>query len=67
VKGVGRGARGARLAGEAAFEPPPGSEGAPLPWIEIALAWPKGNRFEEMLDRLTQLGAAAIADLRLGA
>ena len=51
-------------AGEARFEPAPGSEDAPLPWIEVALSFPKGNRVEEMLDRLTQLGAAAIAELR---
>lgn len=63
VKGVGRGHLELEAAGEGRFEPPPGSEGAPLPWIEIALPWPKGNRCEEMLDRLTQLGAAAIADL----
>lgn len=49
--------------GEPRRDPPPGGEGAPLPWIEVAVPWPKGGKVEEMLDRLTQLGAAAIAPL----
>jgi 16S rRNA (uracil1498-N3)-methyltransferase len=44
-------------------DPAPGETGAPLPWIEVAVPWPKGGRAEEMLDRLTQLGIAAIAPL----
>ena len=50
-------------AGERRLDPRPGTKGAPLPWIEVAVPWPKGGRVEEMLDRLTQLGAAAIAPL----
>ncbi|MFN0007711.1 MAG: RsmE family RNA methyltransferase [Planctomycetota bacterium] len=49
--------------GEGRRDPPPGEEGAALPWIEVAVPWPKGGKVEEMLDRLTQLGAAAIAPL----
>jgi 16S rRNA (uracil1498-N3)-methyltransferase len=49
--------------GGACFDPPPGAPDAPLPWIEIAVAWPKPNRAEEMLDRLTQLGVSAIRPL----
>jgi len=45
------------------IDPAPGAPGAALPWIEIAVAWPKPGKLEEMLDRLTQLGAAAIARL----
>lgn len=44
-------------------EPAPGEPGAALPWIEVAVAWPKPARAEEMVDRLTQLGAAAIAPI----
>ena len=44
--------------------PPPGEEGAPLPWIEVAVAWPRKARAEEMLGRLVQLGAAAISPLK---
>lgn len=44
-------------------EPAPGEPGAPLPWIEIWLPLPKAGRAEEMVDRLTQLGAARIAAL----
>jgi 16S rRNA (uracil1498-N3)-methyltransferase len=45
------------------FEPAPGEPGAPLPWIELAVCLPKGGRAEDMLDRLTQLGAAALTPL----
>jgi 16S rRNA (uracil1498-N3)-methyltransferase len=44
-------------------EPPPGQVGAPLPHIEIATAWPRDARGEDMLARLVQLGAAAVAPL----
>jgi 16S rRNA (uracil1498-N3)-methyltransferase len=49
--------------GEGRVDPRPGAPEARLPWIEIAVAWPKPGRVEEMLDRLTQLGAAAISRL----
>lgn len=60
--GSGRGARSFELevTGEPRREARPGEDGAPLPWIEIAVALPRGSAAEEMLDRLTQLGAAAI-------
>jgi 16S rRNA (uracil1498-N3)-methyltransferase len=45
---------------EPGTEPEPGSAGARLPWIEIAVAWPRKNRCEAMLGELVQLGAAAI-------
>ena len=50
-------------AGEPEFEPAPGAEGAPLPWFELAVSWPKRNRVEDMVNRLTQLGAAALRPL----
>src|SRR5262249_20949889 len=50
-------------AGEGGGDPRPGGPGAELPWIEIAVAWPRPGRLEEMLDRLTQLGAAGISRL----
>jgi len=48
--------------GPLAVEPAPGEKGAPLPWIEIALPLPRG-RGEEVVDRLTQLGVAALTPL----
>jgi 16S rRNA (uracil1498-N3)-methyltransferase len=50
-------------AGEPEFEPEPGAEGSPLPWFELAIAWPRRNRVEEMVNRLTQLGAAGLRPL----
>lgn len=51
-------------AGEPEHEPAPGAEGSPLPWFELAIAWPRRNRVEDMVNRLTQLGVAAIRPLR---
>lgn len=59
--------RGRELAlehdGEPWREPAPGEPGAPLPWIEVAVAWPRDARAEAMCDRLVQLGLAAIVPL----
>ncbi len=44
-------------------EPAPGEEGAPLPWVELAVAWPKRPRADPMLRTLVQLGVAAIVPL----
>jgi 16S rRNA (uracil1498-N3)-methyltransferase len=63
VAAVGRNAVEVELEGEGRVDPPAGAPGSPLPWIEIEVAWPKQGRVEDMLDRLTQLGAAAIAPL----
>jgi 16S rRNA (uracil1498-N3)-methyltransferase len=51
------------LAGEPEREPPPGDPAAALPWIEVAVPLPRERRAEEMLDRLVQLGAAALVPL----
>jgi 16S rRNA (uracil1498-N3)-methyltransferase len=45
------------------IEPEPGQEDALLPWIEIAVAWPKKPRAEVMIGALVQLGVAAITPL----
>ncbi len=50
-------------AGPVEFVPAPGEEGSPLPWIEVAVSWPRRNRIESMVSRLVQLGAAAIRPL----
>ncbi len=49
--------------GEIVREAPPGSAGASLGWIEVAAPLPKGARAEAMLDRLSQLGLAALRPL----
>jgi len=51
-------------AGPVESVPAPGQEGSSCPWFELAVAWPRKNRVEEMLGRLTQLGAAGILPLR---
>jgi len=45
------------------IEPEPGQEGALLPWIEVAVAWPKKPRAEVMIGSLVQLGVARITPL----
>ncbi len=49
--------------GPAEREPRPGEPGAALPWIEAAVAFPKPPRAEDMVDRLCQLGVAAVTPL----
>jgi 16S rRNA (uracil1498-N3)-methyltransferase len=49
--------------GEPWTVPPPGDEGAALPSIEIAVAFPVPSLAEEMVGRLTQLGVARIRPL----
>ena len=51
------------VCGEPIRQPAPGQDGAPLPWIEIAVSLPRAGRAEEMIDRLTQLGVAAVRPL----
>jgi 16S rRNA (uracil1498-N3)-methyltransferase len=52
--------------GDARLEPRPGEPGAALPWIEVGLVLPRGERAEEIIDGLTQLGVAAISRLTSG-
>jgi len=63
ISAVGRDRVQLRIEAGGRVDPAPGAPGSALPWIEIAVAWPKPGRVEAMLDRLTQLGAAAIAHL----
>jgi 16S rRNA (uracil1498-N3)-methyltransferase len=49
--------------GTARRDPAPGEPGAALPWVEVAVAWPRSARAEAMLDRLVQLGVAAVTPL----
>ena len=49
--------------GEVQREPRPGTAGAPMAWIEVAAALPKGARAESTLGRLTQLGISAFQPL----
>ncbi|MBL8861307.1 MAG: RsmE family RNA methyltransferase [Planctomycetes bacterium] len=50
-------------AGEPEREPAPGEHGAALPWIEVCVALPRGERAEALVERLVQLGVAAIRPL----
>ncbi len=49
--------------GDPTREPAPGEIGAPLPWIEVCVPLPRGDRAEALVERLVQLGAAAIRPL----
>ena len=50
--------------GDPHMDPAPGRPGAPLPWIELCIAWPRKTRAEPMIGSLVQLGAACITPLR---
>jgi len=63
VRGVERDEVTVSPAGDPEREPAAGEPGAPLPWIELAVAWPRKARAEGMIGPLTQLGAAAITPL----
>ncbi|MCP3916710.1 MAG: 16S rRNA (uracil(1498)-N(3))-methyltransferase [bacterium] len=63
VLAVDRHAIAVEPTGEAEHEPAPGEAGAPLPRIIACAPLPKGPRAEAMIDRLTQLGVAAIVPL----
>jgi 16S rRNA (uracil1498-N3)-methyltransferase len=52
--------------GAVSREPAPGEPGASIPWIELAVALPREKRAEVMLDRLVQLGLAALTPLWTG-
>src|SRR5688572_9806981 len=60
---AGRSGLELRLAGEPVTEPRPGTNGSLIPWIDVAVALPRGGRAQDMLARLTQLGAAAVTPL----
>jgi len=63
VRSLRKGALELEPAGPAELVPAPGEEGSLLPWFEVAVAWPRRNRVEDMVGRLVQLGAAAIRPL----
>jgi 16S rRNA (uracil1498-N3)-methyltransferase len=63
VTAIGRGRLELALCGPAEREPEPGTAGAPLEWVELALPLPRGARAESMLDRLAQLGLARLRPL----
>lgn len=44
-------------------EPPPGADGARVPRLEVAVAWPRPQAGEELLDGLVQLGCARVTAL----
>jgi len=63
VKRVGRDAVEVECAGAPLVEAAPGEIGARLPWIEMAVALPRGSHADEMVDALAQLGAAVLTPL----
>ena len=66
VRAVHRGAVELEQDGPPEIVPEPGAEGAPLPWIEVAVAWPDETRAAALVRGLVQLGAAAITPLATG-
>jgi 16S rRNA (uracil1498-N3)-methyltransferase len=63
VTRVGREGVDVECAGPPVEEQAPGEPGARLPWIEMAVALPRGSHADEMVDALAQLGAAALTPL----
>ncbi|MFT7484288.1 MAG: 16S rRNA (uracil1498-N3)-methyltransferase [Candidatus Paceibacteria bacterium] len=63
VKAAGRRQLELAHTGPARVEPPPGSAGASLPWLEVCTPLPKGNRAESLFSQLTQLGLARLVPL----
>ncbi len=61
---VGRHGIVAEATGAARTEPAPGEPGAALPFLEVAVAMPRGGHADEMVDALAQLGVARITPLR---
>lgn len=63
VASVGRAGLDLDVVGEPLAQPRPGSSDSRLPWIEVAVALPRGGRSDEMVGRLVQLGAAGVTPL----
>lgn len=63
VLAAGKRELGLEVTGDPVREPAPGTPGAPLPWVEVAVSWPRRTRAEEMVSRLVPLGAAALTPL----
>jgi 16S rRNA (uracil1498-N3)-methyltransferase len=63
IRALGKGRIELEPLGPAVRVPRPGEMDSELPWFELAVAWPRRNRVEDMLSRLVQLGAAAIRPL----
>lgn len=65
VRAEHRGGLEVESTGDPVFEPEPGAPGAPLPWFELWLSLPRPPRAEPLVERLCQLGAAALVPLLL--
>ena len=63
LEGEGSRRRSIRLISALERSPLAGRPGAPLPHVELLVPPPRGARFEALLDRATQLGAARIRPL----
>lgn len=60
VRAVARDALELELDGEPRREPPPGAPGSSLPFLELVVALPRGERAEALATRVTELGAARL-------
>ena len=63
ITALGTSEVGLQPAGPAEFVPAPGEAGSVLPWVEVAVSWPRRNRVEGMVSRLVQLGASVLFPL----
>ncbi len=66
VSAVERSGLEVERAGEPFFEPRPGAAGARVRRVELAVAWPRPQAGEELLDGLVQLGCARVTALVSG-
>ncbi|MDP6519620.1 MAG: RsmE family RNA methyltransferase [Planctomycetota bacterium] len=63
ISSLGRRNLELEILGPPTTAPAPGTPGAALPELELALSWPRPQRAEALIDRLTQLGVARIQPL----
>jgi len=63
IRSVSRHELALECTGPAREEPAPGLPGSSRPWVEVAVAWPRGARADDLVSALTQLGVAAIRPL----
>lgn len=63
IRSVSRRELALECTGPATEEPAPGLPGSTRPWVEVAVAWPRGPRADDLVAALTQLGVAVVRPL----